>query len=233
MGSLTNNLLSITQRRRKVEIIPDDNIFFVDCKSTDRIYGENLESIVAFAMKSMKLPERCDNTISEDENKMKTDFINYCKTISEKCGTPDVKRSTIKIENNTAEAIRNAMKTILPGFHDPQFDQLIEKAVENASGKLELKSIGLKELFFQENKKKFSGAKFMIMKVYCSKEILQIAPMYVKVSGNLNETWSWISTNITSDATMEFEEQKFMLTKFDIEEIIKMLKTVPKDKWTM
>jgi hypothetical protein len=201
---------------------PATEVLYIDCDADSEIDGEKLSNIVGFASKKIGLIE--SGSDAEDSYKK------YCDALEKKLGSyePYHAHLTIKIlEKNT---IIKEMKDLLPQ-KIKRFDSLIEKAADKAVANLELGVKNFGQVFYRENENEYIASEFVVLKVFRASDNLEIIPCYMSVRGKKKEQRVLFVNWSESESYMEYKQQKFVMSKFEIKEIIEILKKEAKSKW--
>ncbi len=83
-----------------------------------------------------------------------------------------------------------------------------------------------------ENKTfEYIASEFVVLKEFRARNNLEIIPCYMSVRGKKKEQRVIFVNWSESESYMEYKQQKFVMSKFQIKQIIEILKKEVKSKW--
>jgi len=213
-------------------------VIYADCARNDDLFGEKLQSIVSFAMSTMGIGEQegldqsaglrswIPSVFSSGDKKdiAELNFNRYCEALCNKLGPYEPYSRNVRLETNSKQQIANEMTELLPK-KQPEFNIIISQAADHVSTVLDLPTTELGKLVYNTVTKELTLAQFVVCKIFRAGDNLEISPCLMKVKSKreqgmlLFKSFSWTHCSID----MQYEERKFVLNKFMIQQIIKSL----------
>jgi hypothetical protein len=184
------------------------------------IDGEKLVSIIGYAVTKMNITFRLFNDA-------KLSYQSYCTALQKEMGKGVSYSISRDLNTDNINVILQGMYNSLP--MNPQLipqklKDIMGFAAGKASGHVDTKVHNFASLFHASNSKSFSESSFSVLKIFKNAENLEIIPAYMFVSGEKHKKrvlWikkSWSKAHIT------YSQEKFVITKKHIQEIIKVIK---------
>jgi hypothetical protein len=210
------------------------DVVYVDCTEKDEIDSEKLSSIVDYAMSKI-LENKSNGIVSTKSDwsvwpfkREKPDvdtlrYIKFCDALEKKLGRYEPYHRSARLMDRSKERIIEGISDLLPR-KDGAFEKVIKHAADSAHQTFELPIKKLNEIIMRSHSQEFIFSEFIILKVFRSGDNLEITPCHMQIKSErsqgkfLNLDWA------ESVVNMEYEERKFILTKFMIKEIIKKLR---------
>jgi hypothetical protein len=205
-----------------VSTIGGEDKFFVRCKADDEIDGVKLESIIGYAIKQI------DN-VGKGTNE-KDSYNKYCDALKKKLGSPEPYYRSLSIRDCSKEKIVANMWDLMP-HKIAEFKSQIEKVADYAVGSVDMSVQNLGHLIYRENEKTYAMFGFSVLKIFRSGDNLEIIPSYMHVKGRMKESRFLIFSDSESEASIEYMHEKYILTEFDIKEIIEIEKQKSGSRW--
>jgi hypothetical protein len=158
-------------------------------------------------------------------------YYKYVKLCHEMLGGSEPIHRHLKLKSSNKQVIIQEMLDLLPSSAPPKLKALIEKAAEFSVGHVDSSSSKLKKVFYHKDTKSFERSEFVVMKIFKSGVELQIIPTYMSVKGSKEEeAILTVFRSTRSESELQLKSEKFILTKYDIKEIISEIRNV-KGKW--
>jgi hypothetical protein len=206
-------------------------VVYENCNPSDKfgvgIDKEKLSSIVGYASKVMGINQLADAKAEEC-------FTRYCKALEEKLGPGEPYIASIEMKESKKDSIIKQMKDLLP-YKVKKFDELIEFAAEKAVASLKGGSGSQKSVLLRFKEESIEMSAFVVLKVFRSGENLELTPCYMSVKGGKTEARVLLFQVAESESSMTYKQQKFILSKYEIQAIINGLKeeSKRKEKWRL
>jgi hypothetical protein len=160
-------------------------------------------------------------------NDAKQSYQFYCSAIEKEMGKGEPYSNSRELDSDDINAIIQGMYSILPmnsALIPQKLKDIIRYAAGKASGYVDTGVHDVASVFHASNSKSFSESSFSILKIFKNAENLEIIPSYMYVSGEKHEERIlWINKS-WSKAHITYSQEKFVITKAHIEEIIKIIK---------
>ena len=183
------------------QIEPSDyqevKIQYVGCDAGALIHGVQINTVIEYFLRKIGL-KQLNGTDPEDSYKK------YCEALRKNLHGSEPYGRTIKIGMIQKDNIINQMRGLLPDNRPIQFEPLIAEVSTNVVAHYQHRK---HKPLLRESK----VTSFVVLKVSKYGENLEITPCYMVVS----QKWS----NRESLYSMEYKQEKFILSKFDIENI--------------
>jgi hypothetical protein len=187
------------------------------------MYGEPLSEIVGWALKDMGISTYSGANALDS-------YYKYVEVLWGKFFTSEPNNKYLVLQNANYDTIVQRMLNLLPGHVPEKLKSLIEKAAASSTGYVHTGVDDFGKLFYHENGKNFERSEFVILKIFKSSTQLEIIPTYMSVQGKKEETRFLFFNNSYSQSILELKSEKFILTEYDIKNIIDNVRNV-KGKW--
>lgn len=196
--------------------------FFVGCKADDEIDGVKLESIIGYATKQI---DNVGKGINEKDS-----YDKYCAALENKLGSPEPYHRSLSMRDCSKQRIVDSMWDLMPHKVE-EFKSKIEKVADYATGYVDMSVENMGHLIYRENEKSYAMVGFSVLKIFRSGDNLEIIPTYMHVKGRMKESRFLIFSDSESEASIEYMHEKYILSQFDIKEIIENEKRKSKGRW--
>jgi hypothetical protein len=170
-----------------------------------------------------------DDGSDSTENALQS-YYKYVRLCHEMLGGSEPTHRHLKLRSSSKQVIVQEMLNLLPTFAPPKLKGLIEKAADYSVGHVDTGVNDFGKLFYHKNGKSFEQSEFVVMKIFKSGVELQIIPTYMSVKGRKDSERILFIQNTSSESELQLKSEKFILTKYDIKEIISEIRNV-KGKW--
>jgi hypothetical protein len=150
-------------------------------------------------------------------------YIKFCDALEKKLGSYEPYLRNARLMDRSKEKIIESISDLLPR-KDYAFEKIIKQAADSAHQTFELPIKNVDEIIMRSHSQEYIFSEFMVLKVFRSGDNLEITPCHMQIKSErsqgkfLNLNWA------ESVINMEYEERKFILTKFMMIEIIKKIR---------
>jgi hypothetical protein len=179
-------------------------VVYVNCNEDTILHGERLSSIVGYAIKAIGI---INSSMYNKEH-----YDNCCEALEKKLGSHEPRGKSIELvdcDNNTF--VKQISKFLSQCMG--QFDRLIENAIE---------------MFMSGNT--FMCSEFRMLKIFKSGEMLEFIPGYMEIRVNRKKQ-NFFASGKENEVSLNYQEKKFILSKFDIFKIIDKAPAEAEEKW--
>ncbi len=198
------------------------HIIYVGCNENDTIDGEKLVSIIGYAFRKMNITFRLFSDAKQS-------YQFYCSALQKEMGSGESYSNSRELNSDDINQIIQGMYNLLPMKSEliPQkLKDIMRFAAAKASGYVDTGVHDFVSVFHSSNSKSTSESSFSVLKIFKNAENLEIIPAYMYVSGEKHEERIlWINKS-WSKAHITYSQEKFVITKSHIQEIIKSMKNL-------
>jgi len=212
--------------KRETEDPKFQHLFFIGCKGDDEIDGLKLSSIVDYAVSKM------DITFKKSDDSKKT-YEEYASALQKKMGGGDPHQVSVELKGtHTKEVLKEMTKALnMKSELIPQkLKDMIEMSVKRATGYDETEDNSFDSLLHVSKSDSSSQTEFAILEINKSEDSVQITSRYMSVKGEkvvdptTEEKAKWTDKK-WGKANIDSMEMSFMLTKYAIAAISKIIKS--------
>jgi hypothetical protein len=173
------------------------------------MYGQKICTIIDFALDTMGLKTACP--------KSEETYYQYVNLLQNKLKCSEPYKKHIRLEKVERRIIMRQMTDLLP-HNNIKFEPLIEKAADEV---IENLSDIRTPLLNTPSESVIS--EFVTLKIVQLGDNIELIPCYMAVKKSLSKNKFWFFTKYKFQYYMEYKQQKFSLTKFDIQSICSKL----------
>jgi hypothetical protein len=181
---------------------------YENCQPNSLIETQKVSSIVNYAMKAMG--------ISVSPSNAEESFKYYCTALENRLKSSEPYYASTEINEMKKDVIIKNLKQLLP--QEEKFDGIIEKAATIFEP-----GINAKKKIKKDKNVISSDSEFAMLRILKSNENLELIPCYMVVKEVKEETKGIFFNSSISKFFMDYKQQKFILSKFDVKGIIKKL----------
>jgi len=214
--------LTITSANRTLSTEKKVDLSYENCRSDDEIYGKKVGRIVGYALEVMGITGSTVNA--------KQSYAKYVKALQEMLGGSEPTHKSLKLAPK-ADVVKEILQ-FLPNQVPINFLEKITNQVNSDSRRVYTDIDKPEHIFRRDNERNFDPIEYVGIKVFKYENQLEIIPTYILVAERKKESRilfvNWSETEIF----IEFKQQKFFLTRYEIQEIIKELISEEK-KWNI
>jgi hypothetical protein len=202
---------------------PDDLVFYEECKADDILFGELLCDIVGYAMKFCNLSA---SNATPNSNNLNS-YVEDSNKLQKVLGGADPRYVYREYSNfHSVDQLYNMILRDIPmetKYVPQSFKNTIHDAANGAFGYLHTTAEDIGTLFSREAYKEFPATDYAIIKIFKQGNSLYIIPSYIYVRGSKKEKRTLWMNEVWRNAKLDYRQTKFMLTKFDIQAIVKKI----------
>jgi len=210
---------SVVVQQKSILISPLQEVIYVNCDSNLEIAGIKLSSLINFVFNNIN--------VKEEKGNGEEFYSRYCNALEQKLGAYEPYSASLHLKEKDQWKVVKDIKQILP-HNALRFDWLIEKAAQNAVAILANGSMAIDKLFDRQTQNNLIASEFVVMKVFHTGDNLEIIPCYMGVKSKKNAGKNWMINWSELETHVEYRQQKYFLSKFDIQEIGEIIKDEPK-----
>jgi hypothetical protein len=201
------------------DTIGSDKIFVGRCP-TDKFDNTDLSLDVIIALVSEQI-----NSVEKGASP-KEHYENYCAVLKAKFGQSEPYHICKELSGLARDKTIEKIYDSIP-YKVEEFRRRIETLANFNVSDLDRKNIySLGSLFPKKTEEHRAICYFLVLKIFKLAEVLEIIPAYMNVELGLNHTERFFFLKSSSfNATLEYMQEKFILTKVEIRNIIEKEKS--------
>jgi hypothetical protein len=214
--------LTIASANKTLSTEKKVDLSYENCRPDDEIYGKKVGRIVGYALEVMGITGSTINA--------KQSYVKYVRALQEMLGGSEPTHKSLKLAPKA-----DVVKEILQFLPNQVPKNLLKKIANQEDSDSQNVYTGIdrpKHILRRDNERNFDPIEYVGIKVFKYENQLEIIPTYISVAERKKESRilfvNWSETEIF----IEFKQQKFFLTRYEIQEITKELISEEK-KWNI
>ena len=196
---------------------PNAEIFYLDCKPDDELYGTKLSSIINYVTKTVGISFEG----RQDEYDL---YYRSCKAFEKKLGFGEPYSTTLSTGDSSTKVMLDKLIAMVP---HPMEQEKLNTLINQVS------EVTQNSLFYSKRINRGHYKHFSLIKIFRSGDCLEIMPSFISFENeSRDENWLRIVSKKHSWFKGHYEHRKFVVTKYDIEWIIKLIKREAEKRWS-